>query len=91
MAPRRIRVKNIFKLTRSEQAIERAIGRGEYRPVSKEEFNRTVEELKRWRKDAVLNIRVNSIDLANIKKKAKKAGIPYQTFISGLIHKYAAS
>ena len=77
-------------LTRSEQAIERAIARGEYRPASKEEFNRIAEELARRRKDAVLNIRVNSHDLESLKKKAKKMGIPYQSFVSELIHKYAA-
>ncbi len=83
-------MKKKIMLTRSEQAIERAIGRGEYRPASQEEFNRIAEELARRRKDAVLNIRVNSHDLESLKKKAKKMGIPYQTFVSELIHQYAA-
>ena len=83
-------MKKKILLTRSEQAIERAIARGEYRPASQEEFNRIAEELARRRKDAVLNIRVNSHDLESLKKKAKKMGIPYQSFVSELIHKYAA-
>ena len=77
-------------LSRSEQAIERAISRGEFRPASREEFQRIAEALGRRRKDAVLNIRVNSQDLKSIKKKAKRMGIPYQTFVSELIHQYAA-
>lgn len=83
-------MKKKIMLTRSEQAIERSIARGEYRPASQEEFNRIAEELARRRKDAVLNIRVNSHDLDSLKKKAKKMGIPYQTFVSELIHQYAA-
>lgn len=83
-------MKKNIKLTRSEQAFERAAARGEFRPASKEEFNSIAEELARRKKDAVLNIRVNSYDLENLKKKAKKMGIPYQSFVSELIHKYAA-
>jgi len=56
----------------------------------KEEFNRIAEAIARRKKDAVLSIRVNSQDLENLKKKAKRLGIPYQTFVSELIHQYAA-
>jgi predicted DNA binding CopG/RHH family protein len=76
-------------LTRSEQAFERAAARGEFRPASQEEFNRIAEAIARRKKDAVLNIRLNSEDLEIIKQRAKKMGIPYQTFVSELIHQYA--
>ena len=79
-----------FKLTKEEKAIERDIGRGVYKPVPKAEFDAIVDALQRWRKDAVLNLRVNSEDLKSIKKKAKKKGIPYQTFISEFLHRLAA-
>jgi predicted DNA binding CopG/RHH family protein len=78
-----------IKLSRSERAIEAALVRGEYRPVKKAEFDRIAEAIARRKKDAVLNIRVNSQDLDNIKKKAKQMGVPYQTFVSELIHQYA--
>jgi len=81
-------MKNI-KLSRSEKAIEAALVRGEYRPVKKAEFDRIAEAIARRKKDAVLNIRVNSQDLDSIKRKAKQMGIPYQTFVSELIHQYA--
>ncbi|MCX5795866.1 MAG: antitoxin [Elusimicrobia bacterium] len=77
-------------LSRSEKAIERALLRGEYRPVKQAEFNRIAEAVARRKKDAVLNIRVNSQDLASIKEKARRMGIPYQSFVSELIHQYAA-
>mgnify|MGYP001562534646 FL=1 len=81
-------MKNI-KLSRSEKEIEAALIRGEYRPVKKSEFDRIAGAIARRKKDAVLNIRVNSHDLDNIKQKAKRMGIPYQTFVSELIHQYA--
>ena len=79
-----------IRLSRSEKAIERALLRGEYRPVKQAEFNRIAEAIARRKKDAVLNIRVNSQDLESIKQKAKRMGIPYQSFVSELIHQYAA-
>jgi predicted DNA binding CopG/RHH family protein len=79
-----------MKLSRAERAIESALLRGEYRPVSKAEFDRIAQALARRKKDAVLNIRVNSIDLASIKQKARKLGIPYQTLVSELLHHYAS-
>ena len=86
-----------LRLTREEKAIETALLNGEYRDVSEAEFKKTkealaraAEEIARRRKDAVLNIRINSRDLASIKQKAKSLGIPYQTLISELLHVYAA-
>ncbi len=78
-----------IRLTREEKAIEAASLRGDYRPVPKEEFDRIAHAIARRRKDAVISIRVNSADLEGIKKKAKDLGIPYQTFVSELIHQYA--
>ncbi|MFA6317032.1 MAG: hypothetical protein WC943_06400 [Elusimicrobiota bacterium] len=83
-------MKKRIKLSTSERAIERAVMRGEFRPVPKDEFDRIVAAIARRKKDAVLNIRVNSLDLASIKEKARRMGIPYQTFVSELIHYYAA-
>jgi len=78
-----------IKLTRQEKSIEDALLKGEYVDVPKNEFKRIAEALAARKKDAVLNIRINSKDLSNIKQKAKKFGIRYQTFIAELIHKAA--
>lgn len=78
------------KLSRSEKSIESALLKGEYRPVPPEEFDAIARAVARRRKDAVLNIRVNSQDLASIKRKAKDLGVPYQTLVSELLHHYAA-
>jgi len=37
-----------------------------------------------------INIRISQGDLYNIKSKAEKQGIPYQTLISSLIHQYTS-
>jgi predicted DNA binding CopG/RHH family protein len=41
-----------------------------------------------FRKDARINIRLSSRDLKNLQKKALEEGIPYQTLISSVLHKY---
>ena len=78
-----------FKLTRQERAIEEALMKGEYVDVPKEEFNEIARAITARKKDAVLNVRVNSNDLKSLKQKAHRLGIKYQTFISEILHKVA--
>ena len=78
-----------FKLTRQEREIEEALLRGEYVPVSKEKFDEIVASIEARKKDTVLNIRINSVDLQNLKQKAAKHGVKYQTFISEILHRVA--
>ena len=42
-----------------------------------------------FKKDKRINIRLTSNDLNNIQIKVAKEGMPYQTLISSIIHKYA--
>jgi len=42
------------------------------------------------RKDKRMNIRISERDLKNLKKKALEEGIPYQTMVSMVLHKYIA-
>jgi len=60
--------------------------RGEFTPVTPEKFREIAEAIQRRKKDAVLNIRINREDLEQIKRKAKRMGIKYQTFISEILH-----
>ena len=78
------------KLNKSEQAIERALLEGEYADVSRTKFAEIAEAIARRRKDAVISIRVNSKDLQQIKAKAKRLGVGYQTLISEVLHRVAA-
>lgn len=45
---------------------------------------------KTLRKDVRINIRLTSCDLSNIKQMAAYEGLPYQTLIASILHKYAA-
>jgi len=78
-----------IKLTQQEKEIENALIRGDYVNVSKKELENIAHAISARRKDAVLNVRVNSLDLKNLKLKAKRLGVKYQTFISELLHRMA--
>ena len=41
-----------------------------------------------FRKDARINIRISSKDLRGLQKRALAEGIPYQTLIASILHKY---
>jgi predicted DNA binding CopG/RHH family protein len=40
------------------------------------------------RKDARINIRLSSKDLRGLQKRALAEGIPYQTLLASILHKY---
>ena len=43
-----------------------------------------------FRKDQRMNIRISKADLNRIKARAAEEGIPYQTLVASIIHKYAS-
>ncbi len=51
------------------------------------ESHKVISE-KSFKKDARINIRLSSKDLRAIQSKALKEGMPYQTLVSSVIHKY---
>jgi len=60
-----------------------------------ENFEKDLLEAKKTaantlKKNARINIRISESDLASIKQKAAFEGIPYQTLIASILHKYAA-
>ena len=74
-----------IKLTKEEQWFEDHAE--EFIPASREQFERIKQAIERRKKDAVLNIRVNSYDLKALKEKARKMGVKYQSYISEILHK----
>jgi len=76
-----------IKLTDQERKIEMDLLDGKYQAISDDEFQEIADAINKRKKDAVLNIRVNKQD--NIKKKAEKLGVRYQTFLAEIIHKIA--
>lgn len=41
-----------------------------------------------FRKDKIISIRISNRDLTAIQSRATEEGIPYQTFVSSIIHTY---
>jgi predicted DNA binding CopG/RHH family protein len=81
------------KLDKEEQEISDAVDRGELKsiPDLKQELAFAKKAAANYlRKDARVNIRISSNDLAHLKQKAAYKGLPYQTFIASVLHEYAA-
>ena len=80
-------------LDNEEKDILTSYDRGEWRPVKnqKQEIKRLGEYAKNTlRKDKRINIRISSKDLDQAQAIAAEEGIPYQTLISSIIHKYVS-
>lgn len=77
-----------FPLDEEEQRIEDAAE--ELVPVSREERQRVERILARGRKNRNINIRLSEMDLERIKSRADREGLPYQTLISSVLHKYVS-
>jgi predicted DNA binding CopG/RHH family protein len=43
-----------------------------------------------FRKDQRINIRISEKDLLDLQKRALREGIPYQTLIASVLHKYVS-
>lgn len=82
-----------MKLDANEREMLNSVDRGEWRSVraSKRDRSRYARYAQAtFRKDRRVNIRISSKDLQAIQKRALEEGLPYQTLISSLLHKYAA-
>jgi predicted DNA binding CopG/RHH family protein len=80
-----------LRLSKEEREIESDLLKGEYVDIDKTEFKQIAETIASRKKDAVLNIRINSEDLKRLKKKAQHLDVKYQTFVSELLHRIAQS
>jgi predicted DNA binding CopG/RHH family protein len=85
--------KNPMKLDREERELLKSVENGEWRSVPNLE-----QEKARYRqialntllKDKRINIRITEKDLELLQKRALEEGLPYQTLISSILHKYVS-
>ncbi|MDR4494969.1 MAG: hypothetical protein R3B74_11180 [Nitrospirales bacterium] len=79
------------KLKSEEKEILEAFESGRLKRIEKVEKeidkHRLVAE-ETFKKDARINIRLSSRDLRAIQARALKEGIPYQTLVSSVLHKF---
>lgn len=86
-------MKSKHDLDREETDILSSFEKGEWRStktIKKEKIKAKKMASKTLRKDVRINIRLSSIDVSNIKQIAAYEGLPYQTLIASVLHKYAA-
>jgi len=81
------------KLNKEEKELLESVEKGEWKSVVrlKSERSRYRQYAEAtFKKDRRINIRISSKDLMAIQKRALEEGIPYQTLITSLLHKYAS-
>ena len=76
-------------LDQGEKEIMEAIENDEFVPVTGTELKRVADAIAARKKNMTLTIRVNRNDINRIKKMARKRRIPYQSYISEVIHRIA--
>ena len=84
--------KKMFKpLDQEEKDLMESVERGEWQPVkniTEEKEKAMLAARNTLKKDKRINLRLTQKDYHQIKIKAIEEGIPYQTLISSLVHKY---
>ncbi len=79
-------------LDKEEQALLDDFEAGEFQsdmPSSRKEFIEQVAA-QTFKKDKRINIRISSRDLSAIQRRAMVEGMPYQTLVASILHKYVS-
>ncbi|MDQ2070109.1 CopG family antitoxin [Natronospira bacteriovora] len=80
------------QLDKEEQALVDAFEAGEFQSELTEARVKELQEAAdaTARKDKRINIRISSRDLELLKRRALKEGLPYQSLVASILHKYIA-
>jgi len=78
------------KLSKEEKQLLKTVESGEFVSVLTEKRKAELVTAAKdtVRKDKRINIRISNRDLKAVQLKASEEGIPYQTLVSSIIHKY---
>ena len=80
-----------MKLDKEEKELLKSIESGKWSSVKNiETYKKHLQDVARrtMLKDKRMNIRISSRDLNRLKVRALEEGIPYQTLVSSILHKY---
>jgi predicted DNA binding CopG/RHH family protein len=81
-----------LKLSKEEKQILQDFELGEFKsvltPKRKKMLRAAAEET--FKKNKRINIRISSRDLELLQRRALEEGIPYQTLVSSVLHKYVS-
>ncbi len=81
-----------YKLSKEEKEILNAFEMDEFKSVltpKRRKYLQAVAE-ETFKKDKRINIRISSRDLESLQRRALEEGIPYQTLVSSVLHKYVS-
>ena len=76
-----------------EQELMTSVERDEWKPINdmkKEIARHRLIARETMKKDQRINVRLTQHDLVGLKTKAVHEGIPYQTLVASIIHKYVS-
>lgn len=76
---------------KEEKELMGSVERGEWEPVKgmeKEIARHRLMAHETMKKDHRINVRLTQHDLIGLKTRAAREGIPYQTLVASIIHKY---
>ena len=81
---------NNYELDNEEQELLTAFEAEEFESVLTPERQTFLEASAKGtvKKDKRINIRISSRDLSAIQRRALEEGMPYQTLVSSILHKY---
>jgi predicted DNA binding CopG/RHH family protein len=72
-----------------ERQIEKTAG--SYRQVSKDK-HRKIDSIIAWsKKNRTVSIRISDALLEQLKQRSQEEGLPYQTLITSVLHKYVSN
>jgi predicted DNA binding CopG/RHH family protein len=82
-----------MKLDAEERELRESVEKGEWPSIfdfeSEAEHYQTYAKAT-FRKDKRINIRISERDLIKLQQKALAEGLPYQTLIASILHKYVS-
>jgi predicted DNA binding CopG/RHH family protein len=82
----------MFKLSKEEKELANSVERGEWKRVSNHENEKKKAILAAratLKKNKRVNIRISQTDLEYLQRRAFEEGIPYQTLMTSVLHKFA--
>ena len=80
------------KSNQEEKDVLEAYESGEYKSVLTDKRKKSLAEVadNTFKKDKRINIRLSSRDLDALQRRALREGVPYQTLVSSVLHKYVS-
>jgi len=79
----------MIKLNKEEKEILNSVEKGEWKSIKDKEIPRYQKIAAfTFKKDKNINLRISKKDLDGLRERALEEGMPYQTLVSSILHKF---